>query len=139
MKRKPFIANADDGASKPERWSVDAGSSGVAQLEIPPDARRDRVFEISCLLNVVWRGEPERGGDDKDAKPATHALTLRVDGRQQWSRRVETHPGPGDSLDYRFRHRLEAGQALRLVAASEVQRSVRTGLVLTAEEELPAA
>lgn len=132
MKAEPSTATGGVAARKPERWSIDAGSSGVAQLEIPPDARRDRVFEISCLLSVVWRGSGADGDDDA----ASHALTLRVDGRQQWSRRVATHPGPGDSLDYRFRHRLEAGQPLRLVAASEVRRGLRTGLVLTAEEEL---
>ena len=138
MKTRSFIEKSDKQSVKPERWSVDAGGSGVAQLEIPPDLRRDRTFEISCSLAVAWRGS---GSDeDEDKEPAAwHGLTLRVDGRQQWSRRVATHPGPGDSLDYRFRHRLPAGESLRLVAASEVKRSVRLALLLSAEEERPDA
>ena len=136
MKPSPFIEKPDKRTAKPERWSVDAGSSGVAQLEIPPDLRRDRTFEISCSLAVVWRGSGSGEADEDEGHAAWHGLTLRVDGRQQWSRRVATHPGPGDSLDYRFRHRLPAGETLRLVAASEVQRSVRLGLLLSAEEEL---
>ena len=134
MKTRSFIEKSDKQSVKPERWSVDAGSSGVAQLEIPPDLRRDRTFEISCSLAVVWRGNDS---EEDEEHAAWHGLTLRVDGRQQWSRRVATHPGPGDSLDYRFRHRLAAGESLRLVAASEVKRSVRLALLLSAEEELP--
>jgi hypothetical protein len=113
--------------TSPEHWTVDAGESDVAQLDIPPDARRDRRFEISCHFTVSL---------SRDATPdaAWHALTLRVNGVQAWSRRIDTSPG-GDSLDYRFRRTVEAGERLRLVATTQVHRALRRGLVISAEEE----
>jgi hypothetical protein len=114
-------------AERPERWGVDAGAAEVARLEIPPHASRGRGFEISVTFQVVWRGD--------DQAEAWHGLKLLVDGRQQWSRRVPTHPGPSDSLDYRFRRTVPAGEPLKLVATGEVHRTTRLRLVLTAEEE----
>lgn len=111
--------------SRPEHWELDAGDHDVAQLDIPPDPLRDRRFEVSCSFLVTL---PEAHDD------AWHAMTLRVDGVQAWSRRIATSPG-GDSLDYRFRRTVEAGERLRLVATTEVKRAQRRRLVISAEEE----
>ena len=111
-----------------EHWSVDAGDGDVAHLDIPPDAQRERSFEISCSLVVA-----QRGGDDDD--PAWHALKVLVDGAQQWSRRAATHPGPRDSLDLQFRRVVPSGQPLRLTAIAQVHRAARLRLTIVAEEE----
>jgi hypothetical protein len=115
-------------ASGPERWSIDVGAHDVAQLDIPPHARRDRRFEVFCSLQVACAA---------DAGDAWHGLRVLVNGAQHWARRVTTHPGGLDSLDYRFVHTVPVGDALRLVATSQVHRAVRKTLSITAEEELP--
>jgi hypothetical protein len=115
--------------SRPEHWEVDAGDHDVAQLDIPPDSQRDRRFEISCSFSVALRSDRSDGAED-----AWHAMTLRVDGVQAWSRRIATSPG-GDSLDYRFRRTVEAGERLRLVATTQVKHAQRRRLVISAEEE----
>ena len=82
---------------RPERWRTDAGEAATAELRIPPDARRERRFELSVTLQV--RTAPVRGA-------AWHQLTVLADGVRQWRRRVDSHlPDAGqatDGLDYRF-------------------------------------
>ena len=73
---------------------------------VPPDALRERRFEVSCAMTV-------RRIDAAD--PAWHRLTVLADGLQQWQRRVDTHPGV-DGLDYRFERTCRPGQALRIGA-----------------------
>jgi hypothetical protein len=109
---------------RPERWAVDAGERDVARLDIPADLHRDRQFEISCLFMVTSRGDDAR-----------HALKLLVDGAQQWSRRVDTHPGPHDSLETRFRRVVPAGVPLRLTAITEAHHAARLRLTIVAEED----
>ena len=80
--------------TQPEHWSASAGTRDVARLDIPPDAHRDRTFEVFVSLAVHNRAE--RPG-------ATHALRVLVNGALEWQRTVPTHPGPGDTLDLRLK------------------------------------
>ena len=108
----------------PEHWRCDAGTGDVAVLAIPPDAQRDRRFEISCRLVVA------RTGDG-----AEHGMRVEVNGALEWSRRLPTeNPGQTDSIDYRFRRELPAGQALRVVVKTQVKQARRVDLSVEAEE-----
>lgn len=111
-------------ASKPETWRCEVGNSDVAVLAIPPDAHRDRRFDVFCRFVVTAKG------DD-----ASHGMQVEVNGAQEWSRRLPTeNPGHSDSLDYRFRRDVPAGQALRIVVKTQVQRAQRLDLSIEAEE-----
>ena len=109
---------------------MDAGDAGVATLDIPP-AFDDRVFEVSCSLEV----RRHRDADEAGGESPWHQLTLQVDGRHQWSRRVATEPGLGDGLDYRCRLRVPAADGVRLVAIAATHGARRLRLRLSAEEE----
>jgi hypothetical protein len=37
---------------RPERWASDVGDAAEAVLDIPPDLRRERRFEISCAMTL---------------------------------------------------------------------------------------
>ena len=121
--RPPVATTASTTA--PERWSADAGGRDVCRLDIPADALRERRFEIACTLVVVHPG----------AGAARHGLTVLVDGLREWSREVETHDGPADTLDVRFHRTVPPGRALRIVATAEVQRARRLRLAIGAQEE----
>lgn len=111
-------------STRAERWSVDAGDASLANLQVPPDAVRERRFEVSCAMTVRRL----------DAAPeAWHQLTLLADGLQQWQRRVATHPDI-DGLDYRFERIVPAGQALRLRAEVACAGAVRRSLVIDVDE-----
>lgn len=110
----------------PEHWSVDADDGDVAQLHIPDDLQRDRRFEIFCSFVVDGGGR----GD------AWHAMRVLVNGAQQWQRREATQPGGRDSLDYRFRIRVPAGEPLRVVVSTEVHQARRLRLSISADEDL---
>lgn len=112
-------------STQPEHWSASAGTRDVARLDIPPDAHRDRTFEVFVSLAVHNRAE--RPG-------ATHALRVLVNGALEWQRTVPTHPGPGDTLDLRLKRVVPLGQALRLTATSEVAGAVRISLKISADE-----
>jgi hypothetical protein len=58
-----------------------------------------------------------------------------VNGAQEWQRREDTQPGGRDSLDYRFRRRLPAGEPLRLVVSTDLHAARRVGLRITADED----
>jgi hypothetical protein len=91
-----------------ERWCVDAGDADVALLDIPPHLSRTRRFEVDVRFVVQC---PAPGGG------AWHALTVELDGRQHWSRRIATsNPGQSDSLDYHCRVEVPAGAGLRVRA-----------------------
>ncbi len=62
-------------------------------------------------------------------------LRVLVNGAQQWSRRVPTHPDGGDSLDYRMRRTVPLGEPLRVTAVTEVHRVRRLRLRVVADEE----
>jgi hypothetical protein len=109
-----------------ERWAADAGSADVAVLDIPASAQRDRVFEID--VRFVVRSPSSLEG-------AWHELNVELGGRQQWSRRIDTHnAGETDSLDYHCRREVPAGQALRVRATTRVDRAARARLTIEAEE-----
>jgi hypothetical protein len=110
----------------PERWSVDPGDADLATLDIPPALGRVRRFEIDVRFVVSCPAE---------GREAWHALTVELDGRRQWSRRVPTHnPGESDSLDYRCRVDVPEGQGLRVRALTEVRGARRRQLRIDAEE-----
>ena len=112
-------------AALPERWSADAGERDVCRLDIPADAVRERRFEIACVFVVAHPG----------TGAARHGLSVMVDGAREWSREIETHTGPTDTLDVRFHRTVPAGRALRIVATGSVQRARRVRLAVSAEEE----
>ena len=125
--RKParHAGPAGEALKRPEHWSADAGPRDVARLDIPPDAQRDRTFEIFVSLAVA-----NRSGRDG----ATHGLKVLVNGALEWQRSVPTHAGPGDTLDLRLRRSVPRGHALRLTAIGEVVGAVRVKLSITADE-----
>jgi len=110
----------------PERWQCDAGDAAEAVLLIPPDAHRERHFEIACNLTV-------RCGDDLAG--AWHELVVLANGAQQWRRRISSsNPGSVDGLDYRFSRVLPVGEALRLVLRCAVRGVRRQRLLVEADE-----
>ena len=111
--------------TRPEHWSAHTGTRDVARLDIPPDAYRDRSFEIFVSLAVHNRA---------DRPGATHSLRVLVNGALEWQRTVPTHPGPGDTLDLRLTRVVALGEPLRLTATSEVAGSVRVSLKISADE-----
>jgi hypothetical protein len=114
--------------ARKERWSIDAGTADVAQLEVPADGNRERTFEVTCEL-VVVRDAAGAAGD------AWHSLRVTADGALQWERRVTTHDHGPDTLEVGFRRTVPLGQLLRLNAVGEVHRGRRLRLVVSAEEE----
>lgn len=121
--RRGGVAAPGDG---PERWRIDAGPSGLARLDIPPHATRERVFDVHCTLTVRLR----EARDD-----AWHRLSVQADGRREWDRRVPTrNPGETDGLEVHFRRVVPVGEGLRLLASAEVRVSQRVSLVIEADE-----
>jgi hypothetical protein len=110
---------------RPEHWEDDVGDGDVARLIVPPDLLRDRNFEIFCSLSVDARGNAD----------ATLSMRVLVDGSQQWQRQATVQTGGRDSLDYRFRRVVPAGQPLRLQASTEVSGARRLRLRITADED----
>lgn len=110
---------------QPEHWEADAGDGDVVQLTIPDDPLRDRRFEVFCSFQV----------DSGGREGAWHAMRVLVNGAQEWQRREETQAGGRDSLDYRFRRNVPAGEPLRLVVSTELYAARRLGLRITADED----
>ena len=89
--------------AKPELWRTETADA-VAVLNIPGALKRPRTFDIDVSLLVRVPEDPAE---------AWHALTLEIDGKQQWQRRIASScPGQTDGLDYHCRLVLEAGPAL---------------------------
>jgi hypothetical protein len=112
----------------PEHWRVDAGGDSVAVLDIPGALDRRRAFDVDVTLVVSVPAAP--------AKP-WHALTVELDGRQQWQRRIpSSSPGLTDGLDYHCRLTLAVEQALRVRAVAAVGGGCRVRqLLIEAHEE----
>lgn len=110
----------------PERWTLDAGDADVATLVVPPDARRERCFEVACAMQV--RVPP-------GSTAAWHRLTVLVDGRREWQRRVDTHLDDGsDGLDHHFRRTVPPGQPLRIQVEAATQGAQRHRLWIEVDE-----
>lgn len=114
-------------SDSPERWSRDAGAADIAMLNIPASAQRRRVFEIDVRFVVRTTAE---------ASDPWHELTVELDGKRQWQRRIPTsNLGSTDTLDYRCRADLGVGQALRVRAIGKVGVAARVKLAIAAEEQ----
>jgi len=107
-----------------ERWTVEAGDADVATLVVPPVLRRTRVVDIDVRLQarVV------------EAGPAAWlALRVEVDGRLEWTRRIEAR-APVDSLDHHCRRTLGPGRALRVLATAQLGGTVGERLTIEVQE-----
>jgi MaoC like domain len=110
----------------PERWQLAAGDAASATLVIPPDAKRERRFEIACAVTV---------GVPADASAPWHQMLVLANGAQQWMRRVpSSNAGSYDGLDYRFARSVPVGQALRVTVSVTGQGVARRSLVIEADE-----
>ena len=126
---KPSTANPS--SQRPERWVVETAHADIATLHIPASLGARRVFEIDVRL-VVRAAIPAK-------TPPWLALTVEIDGAQQWSRRIDAScPGASDSLDYHCRREVMPGQALRVRALSKLGGAARLALVIEAEQALPS-
>jgi hypothetical protein len=124
MSQKNVPAAAMPG--RPERWRVEVGEAATARLEIPPDARRERLFEIAISMLVRARD---------DAPQPWHEMRIFADGELQWARRCVTQqPAEYDGLDYRFRRHIAVGRTLRLQVHSECGGGRRLKMRIEAEE-----
>ncbi|WP_353238619.1 hypothetical protein [Limnohabitans sp.] len=113
--------------AKPELWRTEVGDA-VAVLHIPGALQRARTFDIDVSLLVRV---PEENVE------AWHELTLEMDGKRQWHRRIASScPGQTDGLDYHCRAVLEAGTALRIRAVAGTRGAVLQRLLIEAREEL---
>lgn len=119
-----------DAERKPECWALSAADAATATLTIPPDAGRDRQFEIACAITVAVPDDG-RSGTSK----AWHQMTVQANGAQQWRRRLDSeNPGAWDGLDYRFRRVVALGQALRITVAVASGGARRRSLTIEADE-----
>ena len=113
----------------PEHWLCEQTGESVAVLSIPASLSRDRGFDIDVNLQVKV---PE---DEK--VQAWHGLSLEVDGKSQWSRRIASNcPGQTDGLDYHCKIVLKSGRGMRIRAMASAQGSVVVRLVVEATEAL---
>jgi len=110
----------------PERWALRVDDAPEALLTIPPDALRERRFDIACALTV-------RCGDDLAG--AWHELAVYANGALQWQRRVPSHnPGSRDGLDLHLRATVPVGEALRLLARATARGVAIERLEIEADE-----
>jgi hypothetical protein len=124
--RRPSAPAEAAAPPQSERWSVQVGADDTATLDIPPDARRERSFEVSCRFVVRMH---------EGAVEPWHGLQVYANGALEWSRRIATsNPGASDSIDVQFRQRVPAGRPLRVVARSELHGAERLQLAIEAEE-----
>ncbi|WP_439520888.1 hypothetical protein [Hydrogenophaga sp.] len=110
----------------PEYWKHDAGADSVASLVIPAALRRERSFDLDATLLVDV--PPEATGSWLE-------LTVEVDGRRVWSRRIPSQSlGETDSLEYHCRLALEADADCRVRAKANCKGCRVRSLVLEARE-----
>lgn len=111
----------------PEQWQVDVGDAEVATLLVPAALGRVRRFHVDVRFEVLC---------PQDTSGAWHALTVELDGRQAWSRQIDTsNPGQTDSLDYHQRVDVAEGAGLRVRAVTRVQGAQRRRLRIDVEEQ----
>ena len=126
----PKPSTAGNTAQRPERWVTETAHADIATLHIPASLSVRRVFEIDVRFLVRASAA---------AEAPWLALTVEIDGAQQWSRRIDAAcPGASDSLDYHCRRELAPGQALRVRALSKLGGAARLALVIEAEQALPS-
>lgn len=111
-----------------ERWRCDVGSATVAVIDIPGALDRRRTFDVDVTLVVRV---------PTDVEAPWHELSVELDGKQQWRRRIPSHgPGDTDGLDYHCRIPLETGRSLRIRAVAEAGGSSVQQLSIEAQEDL---
>jgi hypothetical protein len=109
-----------------EYWKYDAGTDSVASLVIPAALGRARTFDLDATLLVHVLAE---------ASESSHELTVEVDGKRLWTRRIPGHiPGEADGLDYHCRLAVEAGADCRVRAKVNCKGSRVVSLVVEARE-----
>lgn len=109
-----------------EHWRADAGDADIATLDVPP-ALHARRFQVDVRFVVQCPAE---------GTPAWHAMTVEVNGRREWSRKITTNnPGQTDSLDYHLQVDVPEGDALRVRATTQVKAARRRQLRIEAEEQ----
>lgn len=109
-----------------EYWRYDAGSDSVATLVIPAALGRERRFDLDATLQVHVLA---------DAAESWHELSVEVDGRRVWARRIPSHlHGETDGLDYHCRLTVKADADCRVRAKANCQGSRVLSLVLEARE-----
>ena len=127
----PKSSTANPTSQRPERWIVETAHADIATLHIPASLGARRMFEIDVRLVVRAAIQAKT--------PPWLAMTVEIDGVQQWSRRIDAAcPGASDSLDYHCRRELMPGQALRVRALSKLGGAARLALVIEAEQALPS-
>lgn len=111
-----------------EHWRCDVGGASVAVIDVPASLDRRRTFDVDVTL--VVRAPLEH-------PQPWHELTVELDGKRQWQRRVPSHsPGQTDGLDHHCRIQLESGRALRIRAVAATQGSAVQQLLIEAREEV---
>ena len=110
-----------------EHHRVDVADETIAVLDVPPDARRVRRFEVACAITVQALD---------GAESAWHQLTVLDNGARQWERREPTRNlGDFDGLDVRFSREVAVGQSLRVTAAVRCLGSRCRRIVIEADEQ----
>ncbi len=109
-----------------EYWKYDAGTDSVASLVIPAALGRARTFDLDATLLVHVLTH---------ASESSHELTVEVDGKRLWTRRIPGHhPGETDGLDYHCRLTVEAGADCRVRAKANCKGARVLSLLLEARE-----
>lgn len=109
-----------------EYWKYDAGPDSVASLVIPAALSRARTFDLDATLLV--RVLP-------DAAESWLELTVEVDGKRVWTRRIPSdNVGETDGLEYHRRLTVEADADCRLRAKANCKGCRVVSLVLEARE-----
>ncbi|HVL09713.1 MAG TPA: hypothetical protein VM512_11225 [Burkholderiaceae bacterium] len=109
-----------------EYWKYDAGTDSVASLVIPAALGRERTFDLDATLLVsVLAGASE----------SWHELTVEVDGKRLWARRIPSHNlGETDGLEYHCRLAVEVDADCRVRAKANCKGSRVLSLILEARE-----
>ena len=108
-----------------------SAQAGAARERDAESRRNERVVDLGFIDVSLLVRVPE------DHAQAWHELTLEIDGKRQWHRRIASNcPGQTDGLDYHCRVVLEAGPALRIRAVALTRGSVVQRLLIEAREDL---
>lgn len=109
-----------------EYWKYDAGTDSVAALVIPAALGRARTFDLDVTLLVHVPA---------DASESWLELTVEVDGKRLWARRIPGHNlGQTDSLEYHCRLAVEADTDCRVRAKANCKGVRVLSLVVEARE-----